>query len=361
MVSANDNASLIEKETSPVIPPTISDSSDQMETIISSEDTRPSTETEVESSVELSVSDSSETEETENDQSISESIEFTTSVTSEKTQSSSLTVRDDILYLSANSSNKTVTVNDSNYNYSSASISNIDDNEKTLVYESKEFTFEEKNDSTDENSLKFYKINLGNISTNQTILVRTIQESETQYSDNYTKTTIEKVVFQVASAEKNVELSVKNLKQKPLEVKTDISISNCTEIYEYLDIKITSDEKYIGQEGIKSMNFTFTVSKSWIQSKGIDKQTVKMMRYHNDTWQVLNTTYLDETDKLIRFNAVTPGLSIFAVVGDRVIDDSEEIIIETINLPWWIPFSVIFASTAILIVVLVKKRFVYNP
>ena len=360
MVSAKDNASLFEKETSPVIAPTISDSSDQMETIKSSEDIITSSETELESSEELSVSDSSETEKTEDDQSISESIESTTSIKSEKTQYDSQIVKDDILYPSTNSSNKTVTVNDSNYKYSSLSISNISDNDTTLIYESKEFTFEEKNNSTDENSLKFYTINLGNITTNQTILVRTVQESEEQYLETNIKTTIEKVVFQVSSAEKNVELSVKNLKQKPLEVKTDILISNCTEIYEYLDIKITSDEKYIGQEGIKSMNFTFTVSKSWIQSKGIDKQTVKMMRYHNDTWQVLNTTYLDETDKLIRFNAVTPGLSIFAVVGDRVIDDSEEIIIETINLPWWIPFSVIFASTAILVVVLVKKRFVYN-
>ncbi|MBS3802334.1 MAG: hypothetical protein KGY65_06250, partial [Candidatus Thermoplasmatota archaeon] len=59
--------------------------------------------------------------------------------------------------------------------------------------------------------------------------------------------------------------------------------------------------------------------------------------------------------------ADTPGLSVFAVVGNKVVEDSDEIVVESSHMPWWMPASVIFVSTVALGVVLVKKRFVYNP
>jgi PGF-pre-PGF domain-containing protein len=226
---------------------------------------------------------------------------------------------------------------------------------------SKVFNFDEQVDVGENNTIKYLKSNIGNISENQTISVSTTETQEEQSSISSAKTKIEIVEFKASSSKENVELSVKNLKEKPVEVKTNMTTNNDSEIYEYLDIKLTSGETYIGETGIKSMNFTFSVSKSWIQSRGIDKQTVKMMRYHNDTWQELNTTYVNETDTEIRFKAETPGLSIFAVVGNKVVEDSDEIVVETANIPWWMPFTVILASTATLGVVLFKKRFVYKP
>ena len=209
--------------------------------------------------------------------------------------------------------------------------------------------------------MKQFSSSIGNISTDQTITIIAPEITVEETSSAQPMTKIEKVEFTAKSSKNNVELSVKNLKEKPVEVIVDMSLSNESKIYEYLDIKLTSDEVYIGESGIKSMNFTFTVNKSWIDNNNIDKYTVTMMRYHNDTWQELNTTYLNETDNKMTFKAITPGLSIFAVVGDKVVEDSDDIIVETINLPWWMPATVIFASSATLGLVLFKKRFVYTP
>ncbi len=230
----------------------------------------------------------------------------------------------------------------------------------TNIKYSNNFILEEKNGSSDNNTVKQFSSSIGNISMDQTITISTPEITVNEISLAKPKTTIEKVEFTAKSSKNNVEFSVKNLKEKPEEVKVDMSLSNVSEVYEYLDIKLTSDEEYIGESGIKSMNFTFTVNKSWVEHNDIDKDTVTMMRYHNDAWQELNTTYLNETDDKMTFKAITPGLSIFAVVGDKVVEDSDEIIVES-TLPWWMPAMVIFASTATLGLVLFKKRFVYNP
>lgn len=223
----------------------------------------------------------------------------------------------------------------------------------------KVFNFNDEIDIDEENTIKYLKSKIGNISKDQMVLAKTTKAQKEQ-SFSYEKTKIEKVEFKAASNQENVELSVKNLKQKPVEVKRNISLSNNSKIYEYLDIKLTANETYIGESGIESMNFTFTISKEWIQNESIDKHSVKMMRYHNDTWQELNTTYINETDEEIRFKAITPGLSVFAVVGNKVVEDTDEIIVETTDMPWWMPVSVIGASTAALGLVIFKKRFIYT-
>lgn len=262
-----------------------------------------------------------------------------------------------------NQANKTPNLNpQNNQNIDSENNPSATNENPSKNHPSSKFTFEEKTDKPGENIAKQYSSQLGNISKDQTFSVTTNKPTNSESPNPHQKTTIEKVEFKASSSQNNVELSVKNLEEKPNEVKTNISLNSTqAEIYEYLDIKLTAGETYIGETGIQTMNFTFTVTRSWIENRSIDKHTVKMMRYHNDTWQTLNTTYVNETDGEIRFKAETPGLSIFAVVGDKVVEDSDEIIVESTNMPWWMPMSVIIGSTATLGVVLFKKRFVYNP
>jgi len=240
-----------------------------------------------------------------------------------------------------------------------SSDSPANENSQSNKKSKKVFNFDEEIEVDEQNTIKYLKSKIGNISKDQMILAKTTKAQKEQ-SFSSEKTKIEKVEFKAASKQENVELSVKNLKQKPVEVKRNISLSNNSKIYEYLDIKLTANETYIGESGIESMNFTFTISKEWIQNESIDKHSVKMMRYHNDTWQELNTTYINETDEEIRFKAITPGLSVFAVVGNKVVEDTDEIIVETTDMPWWMPVSVIGASTAALGLVIFKKRFIYT-
>ena len=252
--------------------------------------------------------------------------------------------------------------NQSFLNPLSSGSSTDSENDQSQPAKSNSFIFKERetNDSSSENADKQYVSNIGKITKDQHVSV-SLEQDEKDHKEQNQKTIIEKIEFKAASTQQNVELSVKNLKEKPIEIKTEMNTSQCSEIYEYLDIKLVSNQTYIGETGIQTMNFTFTINKSWIQSKNIDKKSVVLMRYHNDTWQSLNTNYVNETNKTVRFIADTPGLSIFAVVGDKVVEDSDEIIIESTSFPWWMPASVIFISTVSLGVVLVKKRFVYTP
>jgi len=246
-----------------------------------------------------------------------------------------------------------------------ASIVSIDDNtslskgnDNEVVTKSfdlkKNETIEKNENETEEEIELTLESNIGNLTENDKISVEISEEDEPS-------TIIKKIDFSSSKNQQNVRLKVSNLKGEPAEIKNELNISTSSNVYKYFDIKLTSGDTYIGETGIRSMNFTFTINKSWIDNNNIDKYTVTMMRYHNDTWQELNTTYLNETDNKMTFKAITPGLSIFAVVGDKVVEDSDDIIVETTNVPWWMPATVIFASSATLGLVLFKKRFVYTP
>ncbi|MBS3802045.1 MAG: PGF-pre-PGF domain-containing protein, partial [Candidatus Thermoplasmatota archaeon] len=184
---------------------------------------------------------------------------------------------------------------------------------------------------------KSFESNLGDITENEKISVETPTIEKTE-------TCIQKVDFTPSQHQKNVKLQVSNLEGKPEEVQKDLNISNTSKVYKWLDIKLTSNELYIGETGIKNMTFSFSVEKSWIENQSFDKFTIKMMRYHDDEWQELNTSYTNETEDLVYYQADTPGLSVFAVVGNKVVEDSDEIVVESSHMPWWMPASVIFVS-----------------
>lgn len=337
-----------------------SSSSQNNPTIINQQTSTPSTQTETENAVSPSISPTSSPEEIETSTSNpGSSTENQNSISSNNIfQSTGLTNNSDSTTSALNGLSQSKGLLNNSY---PSGLCNPEDNQYQSPT-SNSFVFHEENvsDSTSENAKKQYVSNIGTITKDQHVKVTLIKEEKDQANQNQ-KTTIEKVEFTAASTHQNVQLSVKNLREKPVEVKTNMTRSNTSEIYEYLDIKLISNQTYIGETGIQKMNFTFTVNTSWIQTNNIDKHTVVLMRYHNNSWQSLNTSYVNETNGTVRFIADTPGLSIFAVVGDKVVEDSDDIVVESTHFPWWMPVSVIFISTIFLGVVLVKKRFVYKP
>jgi PGF-pre-PGF domain-containing protein len=200
---------------------------------------------------------------------------------------------------------------------------------------------------------KILESNIGTISKNQQFISVTADELKNE-------TVIQQVAFEASNNFDNVTLKVSDLNEKPVEIKKEMPISKNAKVYAYVDIKLTSNEIYIGESGISEMNFTFVVNKIWIQEYNMDKYSIKMMRYHNDSWETLDTEYLNETELTISYKSSTPGLSIFAVVGDQIIEDSDAIVEDSATLPWWIPFSAIASASTALGIVLVKKRFIYR-
>ena len=91
----------------------------------------------------------------------------------------------------------------------------------------------------------------------------------------------------------------------------------------------------------------------------IHKETILLMRYHDTEWQNLTTTYLGENDTHAYYEAETPGLSTFAVVGSELIESSASYVEESPEMPWILNIGIIASSSTMLFVVLFKARYIY--
>ncbi|MBN2603272.1 MAG: PGF-pre-PGF domain-containing protein [Candidatus Thermoplasmatota archaeon] len=178
--------------------------------------------------------------------------------------------------------------------------------------------------------------------------------------ENVKETSINEVKFITSSNFENVKLSVSKLENKPEEISNiPVQENRTIQVYRYLDIKLTSNETYIGELGIESMSFNFSIEKSWIIEYNIDRDTIGMLRYHDGNWQRLNTTLITENETDLVFKAETPGLSTFAVVGSEIVEVSASYVEEVPEIPWILNLAIIITSSAILIFILFRSRYIY--
>jgi PGF-pre-PGF domain-containing protein len=252
-----------------------------------------------------------------------------------------------------NSTESTESTDSSNSTLINNSYDQKDNNIIILMNES---TSNEQMDSyiTSANINIYLEGDIGNITINNQISVITTEK------EKY-RSIIKQVDFATHKYYTDVHITISELEDRPDEVTTEPNLYQKNKIYKYLDIKlIAANSTYIGEKGISAMTFTFTIQKSWIEDYKLDRNTIVMMRYHNDTWQNLTTTNLNETEEFLYFSAETPGLSIFAVVGNEIIEDSDAIVDKSIQIPIWFTFGVVLSSSTLLGIVLVKKRFIYR-
>lgn len=125
-------------------------------------------------------------------------------------------------------------------------------------------------------------------------------------------------------------------------------------VYEYFDLKITADDRYVEEMNAR---VRFKVRQEWINKNNIDIESIGLMRYHNNSWQELNTTLLVAFDEYVYFLGETPGFSTFAVVGSTSVtktydSDNNKIPLTTIII-------IILAIAILLAVILFKARYIY--
>jgi PGF-pre-PGF domain-containing protein len=178
-------------------------------------------------------------------------------------------------------------------------------------------------------------------------------------SENYMETDVYSVSFTPSIDLKGVKLTVSTLEYKPEEIMEIPTKNNSVYVYQYLDIKLTADDEYIEEDGIESMRFEFKVKWSWINENNIDKKTILLVRYHDTEWQNLTTTYLGENDTYVYYEAETPGLSTFAVVGSELVESSASYVEEVPEMPWILNMGIIASSSTMLFVVIFKARYIY--
>jgi PGF-pre-PGF domain-containing protein len=216
--------------------------------------------------------------------------------------------------------------------------------DKNTIYETTYYTSE--GDGTAENIVTL-SVGVGDITAGNRI--------EVAIEDTQGSACVNRMDFTSNKNLADVHVHVTRLKERPEEIQKEPKRNGT--IYEYLDLKITTDDIYLSN---MSTRIRFNVSKEWINENDIDISTIRLMRYHNDTWQELNTTFLlDKNTTNASFIAETPGFSTFAVVGSANVMSSDTYAPETANIPLEAIIGIITAIVALLIIVLFKARYIY--
>jgi len=92
------------------------------------------------------------------------------------------------------------------------------------------------------------------------------------------------------------------------------------EVYRHLNIWV-GNEGFASPENIENAVVGFRVEKNWFPEKGIDKDSVLLYRYANESWEGLRTVKSGEDEEFFYFESRTSGFSLFAVTGQELAVD----------------------------------------
>ncbi len=106
------------------------------------------------------------------------------------------------------------------------------------------------------------------------------------------------------STVENVRVTVQKLDAKP-----SLTSAITGNVYSYLNMIPIN----ITDSNITNVTINFEVNKSWYSSNGYDYLKTRLRRYSNNEWKILDTTLSGSTSTKYYFDAVSPGLSYFAI------------------------------------------------
>ncbi len=81
--------------------------------------------------------------------------------------------------------------------------------------------------------------------------------------------------------------------------------------YEYVEIALS----WVNQNDISGATVTFTIPARWLEEHDMLPEDVRLMRYVDGGWQILETEVIGEENGNYRFRATTPGFSTFAIAA----------------------------------------------
>jgi PGF-pre-PGF domain-containing protein len=129
-----------------------------------------------------------------------------------------------------------------------------------------------------------------------------------------TDTGIDSIEITAADDLYGATITVERLMEKP----ADVTEPTTTNVYAYLNIESTAPEGSIG-----SLTIKFKVEQTWLTENNIDRNNVVLMRYHNNAWEQLDTTMLNEDITYVYYQATTTGMSTFAIaVSEPIVKPS---------------------------------------
>jgi PGF-pre-PGF domain-containing protein len=110
-------------------------------------------------------------------------------------------------------------------------------------------------------------------------------------------------------------------------------------IYEFVWEITTNVESTV----ISSVKLDFKIERDWANQNQVDEQTIKLYRCNNGTWQILPTTLLYADEKYLYYEAISPGFSVFAAIGEKVKETIPQPIVKPIEITLPIEFFSILA------------------
>ncbi|MBI2005596.1 MAG: PGF-pre-PGF domain-containing protein [Candidatus Aenigmarchaeota archaeon] len=115
------------------------------------------------------------------------------------------------------------------------------------------------------------------------------------------------ITVYVKNSVNNIQITVTKLADKPASITQEIT----GKVYHYIQV-----DKNVSDDSVNQTAIRFEVEKSWISSNNINKSKVVLYRYSNNTWNKMQTTEMSEDTTTVLYEAISPGLSIFAISGE---------------------------------------------
>jgi PGF-pre-PGF domain-containing protein len=146
-------------------------------------------------------------------------------------------------------------------------------------------------------------------------------------------TPIMKKAFEIISIEagKTKSVTFERLDVRKISIEADKNVSDVTVTVEAVDKPEEITEApgiaygYVNITVTKLMDvdvttkIEFKVNKSWLAGHNVDEATIKLNRYDGN-WTALPTSKIDEDNASVYFEAETPGLSLFAITGEKKVE-----------------------------------------
>lgn len=188
-------------------------------------------------------------------------------------------------------------------------------------------------------------------------------KAESNFSINSPVLVITGMKVKVVNAVTNVQITATKLDARPREVVSDAP----GVVNQYLNI----DKVNISAADIEKVTINFKVEKGWMAANSINESTISLYRYFNDQWSKLETTKVTENETNVYYQAVSPGLSVFAIAGEGKAIPAEkgvptekkpegkkpaEQFVENIKRVWQIGVIVVGVAGAIVVVYLFKIK-----
>ena len=134
---------------------------------------------------------------------------------------------------------------------------------------------------------------------------------------DFTGEDLQKVSLDTIEAVQSGVITVQKLRKKPDPVPPVVSHGG-SKTYAYHNIYTHELDKSL----IKLAVVKFRVDLAWVRENRINNDSLRLVRFNEGEWKVLETKILGEDEEFIYCEAISGGFSIFAIVGDTLGEDA---------------------------------------